>query len=41
MIPVLCVLGVVMLFATLHLARAVGKVHGWLAKQLLVRNPVV
>jgi uncharacterized membrane protein len=40
-VPLLFVIGVLLLFATLHLARAVGKVHGWLAKQLLVSNPVV
>ena len=33
--------GVLLLFATLHLARIVGRFHGWLAKQLLVRDPVV
>ena len=27
--------------ALLHLARAVGRFHGWLAKHLLVRDPVV
>ncbi|UYB54367.1 sensor domain-containing protein [Xanthomonas sp. AM6] len=32
------VLGVVMLFGTLHLARALGKLHGLLAKQLLVHS---
>ena len=41
MIPLLCVLGILMLFGTLHLARGVGKFHGWLAKHLLVRDPVV
>lgn len=35
--PVCVVLGAMLLFATLHLARAVGKLHGALAKQLLVR----
>ncbi|MEL1265168.1 sensor domain-containing protein [Pseudoxanthomonas putridarboris] len=39
--PLLAALGVVLLFATLHLARAVGRFHGWLAKHLLVRTPVV
>lgn len=39
--PLCFVAGVVLLFATLHLARAVGKFHGWLAKHLLVRSPVV
>ncbi len=33
--------GIALLFATLHLARAIGKFHGWLAKHLLVRDPVV
>ncbi|MFT3762364.1 MAG: sensor domain-containing protein [Pseudoxanthomonas sp.] len=33
--------GVLLLFATLHLARAIGRFHGWLAKHLLVRDPVV
>lgn len=32
------VLGVVMLFGTLHLARALGKLHGLLAKHLLVHS---
>lgn len=41
MIPLLCVLGILMLFGTLHLARGIGKFHGWLAKHLLVRDPVV
>lgn len=41
MIPLLCVLGIAMLFGTLHLARGIGKFHGWLAKHLLVRDPVV
>ncbi len=35
---VLPVLGVVLLFSTLHLARFIGRVHGKLAKQLLVSN---
>jgi len=35
------VIGVLLLFVTLHLARLVGRFHGWLAKHLLVRNPVV
>jgi len=41
LLPLVCASGVLLLFATLHLARGVGKVHGWLAKQLLVRTPVV
>lgn len=39
--PLCIVGGIVLLFATLHLARAVGTFHGWLAKHLLVRSPVV
>jgi uncharacterized membrane protein len=39
--PLCMVAGVVLLFATLHLARAVGRFHGWLAKHLLVRSAVV
>jgi uncharacterized membrane protein len=34
----LCVLGVVMLFATLHLVRGIGRLHGQIAKHLLVRG---
>jgi uncharacterized membrane protein len=33
----LCVLGIAMLFATLHLVRGLGRMHGHIAKQLLVR----
>ena len=29
--------GLVLLFATLHLARAIGRLHGAIAKHLLVR----
>ena len=37
--PVACVLiGVLLLFATLHLARGVGYVHGQLAKHMLVKT---
>jgi uncharacterized membrane protein len=36
--PLALAIGIVGLFATLHLARAVGKVHGLLAKQLLVKT---
>jgi uncharacterized membrane protein len=32
------VLGIVLLFATLHLVRAIGRMHGALAKHLLVRS---
>ena len=35
---VVCVLGVVLLFATLHLLRGLGKLHGQVAKHLLVRS---
>ena len=35
--PMLAIVGVVLLFCTLHLARAVGYVHGQMAKHLLVR----
>jgi len=40
-IPLVCLLGLVLLFVTLHVARGIGQLHGWLAKQLLVRSPVV
>jgi uncharacterized membrane protein len=36
-LPLLFVLGFVLLFATLHLARGIGKLHGIFAKQLLVK----
>jgi uncharacterized membrane protein len=36
--PLLVVLGVLGLFLTLHLARGVGKLHGGLAKHLLVKS---
>lgn len=41
LLPLVSVAGILLLFATLHLARGIGKFHGWLAKQLLVRDPVV
>ena len=41
LLPLLSVAGVVLLFATLHLARGIGKLHGLLAKHLLVRSAVV
>jgi hypothetical protein len=41
LLPLASVVGVILLFATLHLARVVGIFHGWLAKHLLVRTPVV
>ena len=40
-LPVLLVTGFLLFFATLHLVRGIGKLHGLLAKHLLVRNPVV
>jgi hypothetical protein len=36
--PLLVVVGVLMFFATLHLARGVGRLHGALAKHMLVRS---
>jgi len=36
--PACVLLGVVLLFATLHLARGVGYLHGQLAKHMLVKN---
>ena len=36
-LPLLSLVGVLMLFVTLHLARAVGHLHGLMAKHLLVR----
>ncbi len=41
MLPAIFVGGVLLLFTSLHLARGLGRVHGWLAKHLLVREPVV
>ncbi|MBB5942648.1 sensor domain-containing protein [Xanthomonas sp. 3307] len=38
LLPVWSALGIVLLFGTLHLARAVGKLHGLLAKHLLVHS---
>jgi uncharacterized membrane protein len=37
-LPVALVAGVLLLFATLHLARGVGRLHGGLAKHLLVKS---
>ncbi|MCS3746160.1 MULTISPECIES: sensor domain-containing protein [unclassified Xanthomonas] len=37
----ICVLGVLLLFVTLHLARAIGAVHGMLAKHLLVKSGAI
>jgi uncharacterized membrane protein len=36
-LPALLVGGILLLFATMHLARGIGKLHGLLAKHLLVR----
>lgn len=41
LLPLVSLAGILLLFATLHLARWVGKFHAWLAKNLLVRDPVV
>jgi hypothetical protein len=40
-IPLVTLAGLVLLFVTLHVARGIGHMHGWLAKHLLVRSPVV
>jgi uncharacterized membrane protein len=40
-LPLLFVGGFLLLFAMLHLVKGIGKLHGLLAKHLLVRNPVV
>jgi hypothetical protein len=37
-LPIVFVSGVVLLFATLHLARGIGRMHGLLAKHLLVKS---
>ncbi|MDH5824426.1 sensor domain-containing protein [Luteimonas sp. RD2P54] len=37
-LPLLFVAGVLLLFATLHLARGIGRLHGLLAKHLLVKT---
>jgi uncharacterized membrane protein len=37
---ILCVLGVLLLFTTLHMVRAVGHLHGQMAKHLLVAGAV-
>jgi uncharacterized membrane protein len=37
-LPLLFVVGVVLLFAMMHLARGIGQVHGAIAKSLLVRS---
>jgi uncharacterized membrane protein len=36
----MCLIGIVLLFASLHLARAVGRMHGQIAKHMLVPRPV-
>jgi len=41
LLPLVSVLGLLLLFCTLHLARQVGRFHAWLAKHLLVRDPVI
>ena len=38
LLPLLTIAGVVLLFATLHLARGIGKLHGLFAKHLLVKS---
>jgi uncharacterized membrane protein len=37
-LPLLAMVGIVLLFATLHLARGIGRLHGQLAKHLLVKS---
>jgi hypothetical protein len=37
-LPLVFVAGVILLFATLHLARGIGRMHGAIAKQLLVKS---
>jgi len=37
-LPLLFVCGILLLFATLHLARGIGKLHGLFAKHLLVKS---
>ena len=38
LLPVLSVVGVLLLFVVLHLARGVGRLHGVFAKNLLVKS---
>ncbi len=38
LLPVLSVIGVALLFATMHIARGIGRLHGLLAKHLLVKT---
>ena len=40
-LPFMLIGGILLLFVMLHLARGIGKLHGLLAKHLLVYNPVV
>jgi hypothetical protein len=37
---ILCIIGVLLLFATLHMVRALGHLHGQMAKHLLVAGAV-
>ena len=37
-LPLLLVAGVLLLFATMHIARGIGRVHGLFAKHLLVKT---
>src|SRR5690606_2890923 len=37
-LPLLLLAGIVLLFATMHIARAIGRMHGLLAKHLLVKT---
>ena len=37
-VPLVCLAGFALLFATLHLARGIGRLHGQLAKHLLVKS---
>jgi hypothetical protein len=38
LVPFLLPMGILLLFATLHLARGIGKLHAQLAKHLLVKS---
>jgi uncharacterized membrane protein len=40
-LPLVLIAGFLLFFITLHIAKGIGKLHGLLAKHLLVRNPVV
>jgi uncharacterized membrane protein len=37
-LPLLSVIGIVLLFATMHVARGIGRLHGLMAKHLLVKS---